>query len=41
MGWFGGDCDGLVCHLVAPLSSNGLWLVVVSEVGRPWAVVDF
>ena len=41
LGSFGGDCDGSVCHLVAPLGSGGLWLGVVSEIGRPWSVVCF
>jgi hypothetical protein len=41
LGLFGGDCDALVCHLVAPNGSGGLWLIVVSEIGRPWSVVYF
>ena len=37
LGWFGGDCDGPVYHLVAPLDLGGLWLGVVSKlVVRGW-----
>ena len=41
LGWFVGDCDGLVCHLVAPLVSGWLWLEVISEIDRSWSVVYF